>query len=263
MGFKHTLEIGQPGLILGAGEFGGGRGRLGCTAVRFGTLASGGVGTHRVLDIFERGQHAFLPGDQRLFLHGVLHGNPAADAPAVEQRRRQTGGQRTHQPVTTAERRQAECFPAERTAERERRVAIGLAFGGAGNFGLQRQFGRLHVRALAQGIGRNTDSDGFRCCRQGTRFLQCFAQGSGRASGEQRQTILGRGAAVFKRRNRRAGLFETGACLRHVERRDESGHLAPLGDLQGLGLAGDISTGNRKPLLASAQGNVFERDLGG
>ena len=51
--------------------------------------------------------------------------------------------------------------------------------------------------------------------------------------------------------------------LLDFERRDEAGLLAPLRDLQGLELAGQVVVGDRQPRLGAAQRDVGERHLGG
>ena len=96
----------------------------------------------------------------------------------------------------------------------------------------------------------------------GLRLCQCVLQGIGRLAGQHRQGVPGFGNAGLQRGQLGTGLCAGGAGLFDFQRGGQTGLGAPVGDLQGLVLAGEVGACDGQLGLLATQLDVGQSHLG-
>ena len=172
-----------------------------------------------------------------------------AQAAGVEHRAAHRRGQRAGHLAATGEGGQAQGLQADAAAEAEGGVTRRLGLADPGGGGGQPALGGGDVGALAQGFGRDAHADAGRQHRKQTGagavgHRQHVVQAARRAAGEHGEAVLGGGAGGVEGGDLGPGGFPVAARLLHVEGAGEAGLAAPLGDLQGLGLAREVGPGD-------------------
>ena len=124
-------------------------------------------------------------------------------------------------------------------------------------------FRRLHVGPLPQRLGGNAERQALGHRRQRDDGGEFRDEGAGLGTGQRGQPIHRLARARLERRDGGARLLEVGACLFDVELGDESGLRPEAGQLERLGLAGDVALGHIEARLQRAQFEIGGRDIGG
>ncbi|MNV30686.1 hypothetical protein D3C71_1219650 [compost metagenome] len=123
--------------------------------------------------------------------------------------------------------------------------------------------GRTHIGALAQRLGRDCQRQFCGGLRHGGTGGQGSVERAGHLACQHGQAVARLRQAGFQAGNLRGGLLGRCTGLLGDERGGEPGLQAPLRDLQGLLLAGQVAARNGKALLQPAQLDVVDGHLGG